>query len=206
MKCPIKLSPATAKFIKNNNLVYIGVGNGSDILVKGGEIVCESLRVMPDGTAGNGCNMANHFGCLEGNHYFIRRSDAAKHFPHCLPQRKPRPKLRYFIPAQKGEEWLMAYGTHDGGTGQGHSYDYKGKYSFPLGGIEGVMVCVADGRWAEVSKTVALARVKPPKTEAKALLTPSKTELERVKEELAAAKTRISDLESKIASAKVVLS
>ena len=202
MKCPIKLSPATAKFIKDNGLVYIGVGNPeSDILVKDGRIVCESLRVMPNGEAGGGINMADHFGGLDDNHYFIRRADAAKHFPDRLP--KPRPKLRYFIPAQKGEQWIMAYGTHDGGAGQGHSYDYSGKYLRPLGGIEGVLSCVADGRWAEVSKAEALARVK---SEAKALLTPPKTELELVKEELAAAFARISELEARIASARKTLS
>lgn len=185
MKCPIKLSPSTAEFVKKNGLVYIGVGSPSDALVKGGKIVCESLRVMPDGQAGNGCKMTDHFGGLEDNHYFIRRPDAKKHFPHCLPKARKTPtKLRYFIPAKKYHELVMCYGTHSG-AGMGDAYDYSGKRSCDLGNIEGVERHVRDGNWAEVSKTVALARVKP-----------AKTEVETLREENAALKARIAELES----------
>ena len=98
MKCPIKLIPAVSEFIKKNDLVYVGVGNyDKPIFMKDGKIVCDSLDVDPDGYRRFGTHggLDGLAGACNNSYYFIRRADAEKHFPHCLPKvRKASPKLR----------------------------------------------------------------------------------------------------------------
>lgn len=160
MKCPVKLSPAVSEFIKKNDLVYIGVGSPSDVLVKGGKIVCESLRVRPDGLAGNGCNMTDHFGGLEDNHYFIRRPDAKKHFPRCLPKRKPRPKAFYCRAKNDAGGWTIK------GIGNVQStYDKDGTFAMHTGpdGAKYNAMAQSDiegGDYVALTRAEFLARIK----------------------------------------------
>ena len=114
---------------------------------------------------------------------------AKKHFPHCLPKaRKTPPKLRYFIPAKPFLDNLFAYGTHNGGKGNGKCYGHDGTVTDTLGPIKGVETVVRDGLWREVSKDEALARLTP--------AAPVKTEAETLREENAALKARVAELES----------
>lgn len=162
MKCPIKLSPSAAKFIKDNDLVYFGKGSSDRPFVSAiDEFLCESFPVCGDGTGRCGDYLRKVCGAIASDYYFIRRADAAKHFPHALP--KPRQKNRYFNHTdRRGFSGRIAYFAVENGkpffvlrngektTGFGDMYtlDYALRFT-------------KQGLWKEITKSEALKLLDP---------------------------------------------
>ncbi len=201
MKCPIKLTPATAKFVKDNNLVYVGVGNPcNNLLAKDGTIFCSSLRVLPSGAGWDANKIDRYFGGIKDNHYFVSRSDARKHFPHCLPKaREPRPKTIYYRPKDGDTRWTAklcgfvdhvyrsngAYESNGSETATGFSIGARGN-------IEG-------GLYKTITRSQFLARIKAcGLKEDGTKIVPVKTEVETLREENSALKARIVELRNKV--------
>ena len=200
MKCPIKLSHAVAEFIKKNDLVYVGEGNPDKPLFKGKNI--KSLSTDERETSPEG--MHNNCGNWKELYYFVSRPDAKKHFPHRLPKaretRKVSPKpANHIVPngyvylGMAGEfknagSKFFGYYLWDNetfGKGGGALTEPR-EWDAPRGGEFGYY-------YAPINSEVAHLNGLGPK---KPKVRPVSTEVETLREENAALKARVAELES----------
>ncbi len=153
MKCPVELPPKTAAFNKKNGLVYIGRGNQDNPLFSGKSVQSNCFSEI---TGESDDYLRRNSGSQKNCHYFVRRADAAKYFPHALP--KPRKAVRYF--------------THSRGFSGGEAYFlFDGKPFFvwkdgrkepaPTYTLAEAEGWATSGAWKEITKAEALKILDP---------------------------------------------